>query len=235
MTTSATGERRGFTLVEILVVITLITLLMTALVAATLNVGQRAYVSSTQILFERIDMSVDRYKDLSGFYPADGLDAPVTSREGKGIMASACLYEFVGRPLVIVKEGPGGKPVVERYDSPVMRGLKQAEIARPPDATADIGEIVDAWQMPIHYDRLEGEGSFSPQSTPDIHLVPPEYHPVDPREVAGVAVTEAGRGQNLGKYDVWSHGRPGHDKPEGDENEKTALKQTLGNWKPPKE
>lgn len=235
MMTSATGERRGFTLVEILVVISLMTFLVTVLVTATLNVGQKAYVASTQVLFERIDLSIDRYRDLCGFCPPDGLDGPVVSREGKEIKSSACLYEYLGRPLQIAKLGTGGKVVVERYDSPVMRGLRSSEIEMSPDEGVAIAEIRDAWGSPLHYDRLEGENSFSEQSTADIHLSPPEFHPIDPREQAGVMVVEAGKGQNLGKYDVWSHGRHGHDKPESDVEVSTALKETLGNWKPPKE
>ncbi len=242
MMTSAIGERRGFTLVEILVVISLMTLIVTALVAATLNVGQRAYVAATQALFERIDLAAGGYKDLSGFYPPDGLDAAadgsdgtVKSREGRELRGAACLYEFLGRPLQIVKHGAGGKVVVERYDSTLLRGLRESELARVPEEGADVAEIRDSWNTPIHYDRLEGENSYSEQSTGEVHLEPPEWHPADPRSEAGVMVVDADKGQNPGKYDIWSHGRHGHDPLEADVDAKTALKETLCNWRPPKE
>ncbi len=236
MTISATGDRRGFTLLEILVVISLMTFLVTALLALTLNLGQRAYVASTRAMLERVDLSIDKYRDLAGFCPPDGFDAAVTMREGSiEIRSSACLYECLGRPLQIIKQGPGGKVVVERYDSPVMRGLKESELVRGLADGADVAEIGDAWGCPLHYDRLEGEDSYSPQNTPDVHLVPPEYHGPDPREEPGIAVTEAGRGQNPGRYDVWSHGRRGHEPPESDEGTAALLRETIGNWQPPGE
>lgn len=236
MTTSATGDRRGFTLLEILVVISLMTFLVTALLALMLNVGQRAYVASTRALLERVDLSIDKYKDLSGFCPPDGFDAAMTAREGGiEIRSSACLYESLGRPLQIIKQGPGGKVIVERYDSPVMRGLREAELVRGLQEGADVAEIADAWKCPLHYDRLEGDESYSPQGTPDAHLVPPEYHGPDPREEAGIMVEEAGRGQNPGRYDVWSHGRRGHEAPDGEDDAAAVLRETICNWQPPRE
>ncbi|HNR98791.1 MAG TPA: type II secretion system protein [Planctomycetota bacterium] len=234
MTISATGDRGGFTLLEILVVISLMTFLVTALVALTLNLSHRAYEASTRTLLDRIDLSIDKYKDLTGFCPPDGFDAPVTTREGGlEIRSAACLYEFLGRPLQVIKQGAGGKVVVERYDSPVMRGLKESELVRVPGDSADVAEITDAWGGPLHYDRLEGDDSYSPQNTPDVHLVPPEYHGPDPRDVPGVAVAEAGTGQNPGRYDVWSHGRHGHEAPEREEDAAALLRETIGNWQPP--
>ena len=41
--------------------------------------------------------------------------------------------------------------------------------------------------------------------------------------------------QNPGRYDVWSHGRRGHEAPESDEDTAVLLRETIGNWQPPGE
>ena len=121
MTTSGTGRNAGFTLIEILVVISLLVILIAALVANTLSVGQRAYVSANRTLFQRIDLAMGTYKDRVGFLPPDGLDGPYVSRENAELKLSACLYETLGRPLNVEKPAPGGRKVVERYRSPILR------------------------------------------------------------------------------------------------------------------
>lgn len=65
-----TGRRAGFTLIEILVVISLLVILIAALVANTIAVGQRAYRDSTQTLFRRIDLGMGTYTDRVGFFPS---------------------------------------------------------------------------------------------------------------------------------------------------------------------
>jgi type II secretory pathway pseudopilin PulG len=235
MTTSVTGSRTGFTLIEILVVISLLIILVAALVANTLSVGQRAYRSATETLFQRLDLSAGTYKDRVGFYPADGMDGQlgVESKEGRVIRSSACLYEFLGRPLRVEKVAPGGRKVVERYPSPILR-LRESELERiPGDKT--VAEIADAWGVPIHYDRLEGEDSYSLQDSGEVHLNPTETHPSDPRELEGVYVLEAGKGQNRGRFDLWSHGQKGHDVEAGsDEEYEPQGTGVVCNWEKPR-
>ncbi len=236
MTISATGRQAAFTLIEILVVISLIIILVAALVVNVISVGQRAYISATKSLFQRIELGTGTYKDRTGFNPADGLDAPVTSRDDEPIQSSACLYEYLGRPLVIEKPAPGGRTVVERYPSAVLR-FRESELERIP-GELNRAEVTDAWGIPIHYDRLEGTDSYSMQEDPAIHLNPPEYHPVDPREVIAAVATQTGQGQNPGSFDLWSHGLPGHDPPEVAEDEFAADKAVAAiicNWAKPKE
>jgi hypothetical protein len=127
--------------------------------------------------------------------------------------------------------------VVERYSSPVLR-FRESELFRvEDDEYRNVAEVTDAWGVPVHYDRLEGPDSYSIQDgTEPVHLVPPEVHPLDPREIAGICVTEAGRGQNIGSYDLWSHGSPGHDLPE-DRNmtEEEQIAASIVNWERPTE
>jgi len=241
MTTSETGRRfrgrirLGFTLIEVLVVISLMVIIVAALVANTLSVGQRAYVKATESLFQRIDLAMGTYHDREGFYVPDGLDADYLSREGVQIRGSACLYECLGRSMIIAKVGPGGRKVYERYSSPAIR-FKDAELDKVPDDPM-VAEIKDAWGTPIHYDRLEGDESYSMQDYPEIHLNPPDNHPPDPRELEG-CVKKLGTGQHPGAFDLWSHGRFGHDvTPYGEEGDlQAAIKAIVCNWdKPPQE
>ena len=243
MTTLVTGRRAGFTLIEILVVISLLVILIAVLVANTIAVGQRAFISSTKTLFRRIDLGMGTYTDRVGFFPPDGMDTTddgqeVVSREGIPIRSSACLYERLGRDLTVEKPAPGGRVVVERYSSPILR-FREMELFRlPDDEVKTVAELLDAWGVPIHYDRLEGPNSYSVQDgseEPAVHLEELEYHPLDPREMEGVIVTRAGEGQNIGKFDLWSHGSAGHDDP-ADRNmtDEEQVENSVVNWDRPR-
>lgn len=246
--TRGKGQTNGFTLIELLVVIFILTLLAAMMVPNIIYVGDQARSKATEALFERITMGVDKYKDLTGFFPEDGLDSPLKNKGGDPIMSSQCIYELLGRPLLIEKPAPGGRKIVERHNSPVLDfKTSEIEVARGEDETEKPagtgriiprGDIMDGWGTPIHYDRLEGKESYSVQDTPDIHVNPPGFHPLDPREFDGIAVEKMGP-QNMGSYDLWSHGLVGHSphKEYSDEykSEEDMLKTTICNWDKPKE
>jgi type II secretory pathway pseudopilin PulG len=212
---------------EILVVISLLIILIAAVVTSFISVGQRAYVDSTRTLLRRIELAVETYRDRAGFYPPDGLDGPVKSRFGADIYLSTCLYETLGLPLNVEKPAPGGRKVVERYSSPIVR-FRDAELERSLDDPR-LAELADAWGVPIHYDRLEGEHSYSEQSDGTHHVNPVDPHPLDPREVEGFAKV-LGQGQNPGRFDVWSHGPRGHAATPADEDAVDQNAPPVPNW-----
>ena len=234
-TTSATGRRAGFTLVEVLVVMALLAVLIAAF-GGIMSRSEQAYIRSTEVLLRRLDLAIGRYRDLTGFHPPDGMDGPFLSAEGEELFYGACLYEVLGRPLIVRKVGPGGRLVVERYPSPIMHGMQERELVRDP-ARPHVAEFLDSWGIPIHYDRLEGgPETFSEQSGGEAHVVPSDYHPPDPRmpSFEGFSVRRAGA-QNPGAYDAWSHGSPGHDTPESlGLTEEESARRVIGNWERPR-
>lgn len=211
----------GFTMVEVLMVVSIIILLASMLTVAVLSQRKKAAKQATQALFTRLEAAIDSYKELTGHYPADGFDTEVTNDEGTPIRGSACLQYFLTRETR-VETKVSGVSRIRKYD-PVME-LKDGELTEPNEDFPGAREIIDGYGRPIHYDNTE-DGEFRAQDG-SAHIELLEFHPEDPRmNTDQLAVIEGGV-QNPGKYDLWSHGEGGH-------SDSKDLRTTIGNWKAP--
>lgn len=204
-------QRGGFTLVEILVVVSIIVILFGLVaVSAGIYMGKAAQ-ARTQTLVKKLCLWLEEYKGLTGHYPPDGFDSPVRTEDGQTIYGSAALYYFLSRPVVEERKIGGVSevrqhPAVAKFDE---RDLSPEDSSRP-----GVREIVDGWGTPIHYDNTE-DGRFVPQrGDAHIDVLLDEEHPPDPREegvlVDGAPVVSRPGIQRVG-FDLWSHGEQGHD------------------------
>jgi prepilin-type N-terminal cleavage/methylation domain-containing protein len=134
------SRRKGFTLVEILVVITIITLLMSLLVVLIGNIMDRARYAKTAAVIKLLDEACKTYHLDFGEYPPNDkqdsrslhhhLGMPRKIKTQKGDMGAALvstkppIVEFKGDMLGDSKNGaPDPKtnpvPIVDGFDNPV--------------------------------------------------------------------------------------------------------------------
>lgn len=71
---------RGFTLVEMLVVVTIIGILASLITAAAVAARRKAKIAAIVTEISQLDMALKAYKARFGEYPPDGLNAPTTTR-----------------------------------------------------------------------------------------------------------------------------------------------------------
>jgi prepilin-type N-terminal cleavage/methylation domain-containing protein len=241
MTTSRTEPRGGFTMVELLITISIITLLFSVLAMSGGGLKQKARIENTKSMISQLELYLDTYKSKSGAYPPDGLDGKkIYTEEGTQLMSGAALSWALTRPIDQMKRQPDGTMKAIGTTSPVAE-FKQGELVDHAALGADLFdpealEVCDAWGWPIHYDRLGGgRESYSRQDTSEVHLGWEDigYEDVDdPRTFEGISVELVGP-QNLGEFDIWSHGPSGHILKDLDPEEHAA--QVVANWDLPLE
>jgi len=215
-----TVRRRGFTIVEVLMVIAVMTILFTLVMMVSGRLRVKAYVERTKAMILQLKNGLDEYRALKGNYPPDGYDFEVKNRDGKPIWGAACLYEFLSTELV-VEENVAGQVRTSKHD-PIMT-FKASDLTPENPDLPGIREVVDGFGLPFHYANTE-DGQFKPDKQGELaHMEAAEAHPPDPRD-DGTVVPRRGI-QRMGAYDLWSHGS--HD---AHSKEDVDLHSTIGNW-----
>ena len=203
-------RKRGFTLIEILVVIGIISLLLAYLVVQfNKPIGP---IEGTKGLLLQLSAAIDSYKNEFRAFPPDGYDEAVTAPNGQQLKGSACLTYYLAW---MYPDGSGGfenhdmkKPdytdpehirmVPVHNEEPFWGGVK------PTEDLNGYGEIIDKWLHPLRYDNCERTGKDGTvQYSPGIQPAGGGKDP-DPRETEN-----NGRPYNAGAYDLWSCGADG--------------------------
>ncbi len=226
--TSATGSLRnkvseekfcqdssaGFTMVELLVTISLIVFLMSMLAVGAGRYLENTSTKATEALIARIELNIQQYKGLTGGYPSDGLDGvDVITDEGTPLTGGAALTLALTQPMRLTQKINGEIRVIG--EEPPLGDFRSDELYVT-EEDSDAREILDAWANPLHYDNVNGgEEAFSPQSLGETHLDFDEdiyVHMEDPREIEELSGFTGP--QNANEFDLWSHGSSGHEKEE---------------------
>ena len=212
MLARATQTRRGgFTLIEILVVISVLATLFGLVVATTGGFMGRAAEKATMSMILRTQTWMDEYRSLTGYYPRDGLDSRVRSKEGVDLRGTAALYVALTEG-VVAEEFVGSRTRWRKH--PPVAKIEGGELSLEDPDYPGVREIVDGFGTPMHYDNT-ANGRYVPQDG-SVHYPPVEglEHPDDPREgdreVDGHKAVRKRGIQDVG-YDLWSHGYHGHE------------------------
>jgi len=126
----------GFTLIELIAVMTILGLLAALVVGGATFAIRRAQEARTQALLERLALAIQSYQQEVGTYPFDAF-----ADGGKRVDPAEALYYFLTE-----------YPRQTRRD-PFLE-LEEAHLA---DVDRDgLGEIVDSWGRPVIYKRARG-------------------------------------------------------------------------------
>jgi len=218
-----TGRRTGgFTIVEVLMVVAIMTLLFGLVIVATSTVRKNAAISSTKALISRLRNAIADYHQSTGHYPPDGFDSDVRTKEGTHIFGSAALYDALTHEITIQEKISG--QVRPRTAGPFME-FRDSEITPDDENFPGAREILDGFGVELHYDNTE-DGHFDPDKQIEVaHLIPPDDHPPDPRISDDTDVVPRPGIQSNGAYDLWSHGSA-----KAHKDPKTSPKSTIGSW-----
>lgn len=217
-------------MIEMLITISIIIFLFALLVVAAGPLKRRSMARKTDGQIQTIGLWLESYKVKAGDYPKDGLDegGTVETEEGTRLQSGAALTFALLRPVQVVKRQSNGELKKVGEEDPIGE-FKENDLGPPYLDDPEAREFLDGFSLPFHYDHLVGgSSSYSRQDEGDVHLGWEELdlvHGKDPREAVGLGVEFAGQ-QNVGRFDVWSHGADGHspdEKPEG----------VLANWRVP--
>ncbi len=214
-------DRAGFTLIELMVAISIVVVLLAMLAIVTLKYRLRAQLDRTRGFVEELRITIQDYKSATGHFPPDGIDGELLSEESRTpLQSGAALAHALTQPYLRKTQRPDGSFAEELVEP--ERPLKRADLLVPDDDGPQVAELVDVWGNPFHYDCLDTAEMYSPQGDASVHLVSAAVHQEDPREAVDVAVRAAGP-QNVGSYDLWSHGPKGHSSEE-------LPAEAIGNW-----
>jgi prepilin-type N-terminal cleavage/methylation domain-containing protein len=163
-------RRRGFTLVEILVVISIIAVLAGILLPTLTAVSGASKVANTERLIENLILAITAFENDKGYYPPDCLDTSITPT----------IYSFVqadlSTPNVIDLDANQYPPQALFYyltnpaigeNAPYTSLREDAEYRVYTEAYGEmLPSVIDAWGRPILYNRKPRSDQADCKGTP---------------------------------------------------------------------
>ncbi|MBI4583643.1 MAG: prepilin-type N-terminal cleavage/methylation domain-containing protein [Planctomycetes bacterium] len=144
--------RRGFTLVEILIVISIIAILMTMIAGGVIYAKRRAEENTAQTQVNNFSAALDSFYSDEGYYPGsevkdleinalprlfDALYSPPKSKGGKGGRSSP--YVEIKEKDILVKDPDMGE---EAYRMATLEEINDPDVDK---------YVKDPWGMPLWY------------------------------------------------------------------------------------
>jgi len=203
--------RAGFTLIEVLTVIGIMSLLLATIIVVASGVGDRAKVAGTKGLLHQISMAMQRYYNEFKEYPPDGYDTPVVAPNGAQLKGSACLTYYLG--WMYADSGEFKSFDMKKNDYTDPDNIRIVDVhgrepfwmdLKPKDNLNEYGEVLDKWRNPLRYDNCEKTKAGVVQYTQNPSVMKGGGDP-DPRQS-----DNGGKAFNPGAYDFWSCGKNGN-------------------------
>jgi type II secretion system protein G len=135
---AARGKRRGFTLIEMLVVVVIISILSALVLAAVSAARTRSKAMASKATITGLEAALERYEGDFGDYPASDAD-------NTGIAGAENLYECL---MTTQKSGP--------YIN------KSGDFPSCDPGNKDKPKFCDAWNRPIRYFHHHDYGNKAP-------------------------------------------------------------------------
>lgn len=147
-----TAPRAGFTLIELIIVISVIVLLMAVLIAGTTKLRERARLAAAKTLLEKVQTGLESYRLYYRAYPQP---MPLAA----GYSESQTLYYFLTTPFRMTPDSAKNEVYSSLNAGPVA-DFKELEIK-------DLNKsghpsIVDTWGTPIKFKYIVKTGDADP-------------------------------------------------------------------------
>lgn len=148
------GRRAGFTLVELLVVITVIAILAGMLLVAVRSGAESSMSQASSALVSQVAMAVKQFHDQHGAYPPETRDSQASSE---------CLALFLAPVQLDLESRLSGVELASEQD---FLKFKDTSIAYTDGD--DYPEVVDAWGNPLVYNlsRYPESDTYPPVHNP---------------------------------------------------------------------
>ena len=172
---SATGSgkearKAGFTMIELLITISIIFLLFSMLAVSAGPMRTRAKTKNTEGMIERVSLGLKTYHSKTGGYPSDGLDSRVETDEGNRLESGAARTFALTQEIPIRKRMPDGSMRALGTEKPVSE-FKESELTSPYDGDPQAMELLDGFYEPFHYDQIGRNGEqYSRQDSGGVDL-----------------------------------------------------------------
>jgi prepilin-type N-terminal cleavage/methylation domain-containing protein len=150
-------HRRGFTIIELLIVVGIISFLIAMITMAFINAAGNARVKATQKLLEKVGVALARYEgELRSTPPDTGYDMPLgtyktTNSDGEVeiLYDSGSLWRYLGRKLEVYRKDGSIKLIAGPFTSFSENELREY------DDKEYSGEksyyVVDSWGKPVGF------------------------------------------------------------------------------------
>lgn len=133
-------KERGFTLVELLIVIVVIAILAAITIVAYNGIQQRAHTTSAKTAAENLAKKIEAYNAVNNQYPTSNTAALMTTA-----LNSLTDSSLVGSGIVIA---PSGQPSASSADN-VVRLVTCAASAQTAGTTVPTGYVLYIWDTTI--------------------------------------------------------------------------------------
>jgi prepilin-type N-terminal cleavage/methylation domain-containing protein len=191
--------RSGFTLVELLIVISILGLLVAVLLPNITGVSQAAKEDATQALFVRIDVACKTFVNKHGYYPPDNFQTPEERDRRAGWKPDNGQNTGIESLLCFLSQGRTDGAEFADLGAQLTNTDKDDHGAELPLLkTRDRMELADAWGMPLVY---FGKFGMDKQQT--------VCSPEGDTQFVKARKTKDGRAFGDGKYQLLSAGKDG--------------------------